>query len=181
MEIAHRDDVGHELRVWWDALCRETTEAMQEHCLPYVTPISHAINNDYGELKGTGGYLEFAGERWLVSNEHVLCDWQTRQFTHQFQGCGDVFRLVGAPTGIEKHPVDAAIWHIPDDVWNALPRPGHHQLTACSKFARFKDLTNADTRRSNETDHPLAPHPLAATKPNLQTARMSKLSLGQHQ
>lgn len=126
MEIAHRDDVSHELRAWWDALCRETAEAMQDYCLPYVTPISHAISNDDGALEGTGGYLEFADKRWLISNEHVLGDWQTRQFAHQFHGCDDVFRLVGAPTGIEKHPVDAAIWHIPDDVWNARP----HQAVA---------------------------------------------------
>lgn len=119
MEIAHRDEVSREKRAWWDAVCRDTAEAMQDYCLPYVTPISHAISNDEGALKGTGGYLEFAGKRWLISNEHVLGDWEIHQFAHQFHGCDDVFGLVGAPTGIEKHPVDTAIWHIPDDVWNA--------------------------------------------------------------
>ncbi|MEA9729177.1 hypothetical protein [Xanthomonas campestris] len=39
-----------ELRAWWDALCRETAEAMQDYCLAYVTPISRAINNDEGAL-----------------------------------------------------------------------------------------------------------------------------------
>lgn len=117
MEIGHRNDVTAEQRGWWDAICNETTVAMQGYCMPFVTPISHAISHTEGELEGTGSYLEFAGKRLLVSNEHVLRDWETRQFTHQFHGCEDVFRLRGAPIAMEKHPVDAAIWDITDEAW----------------------------------------------------------------
>lgn len=117
-----------EQRALWDALCRDTALAMQGHCLPYVTPISHAINDDEGVLKGTGSYLEFAGKRWLITNEHVLGDWQSHQFAHQLHGCDDVFRLREAPHAIEGHPVDVAIWEIPDDLWRrqvhqAVPIP----------------------------------------------------------
>lgn len=151
MEIAHRDDVSPELRAWWDALCRETAEAMQGYCLPYVTPISHAISNDDGALEGTGGYLEFADKRWLISNEHVLGDWQTRQFAHQFHGCHDVFRLVGAPMGIEKHPVDAAIWHIPDDVQAFTHRGDHQQEHRYAQRHRL-DIRPQSLRRPPQRD-----------------------------
>lgn len=121
MEIVHRDDVTAEQRGRWDGFCAETTAAMQDYCMPFLTPISYAISDTEGELEGTGSYLEFAGKRLLISNEHVLRDWETRQFTHQFHGCEDVFRLCGDLIDIEKYPIDVAIWEIADAAWQLRP------------------------------------------------------------
>lgn len=120
MELGHRDDVDPATRAWWDKLCHETTLAMQDHCMRYVAPISHAVEDDWGVLEGTCAYIGFAGKRLLITNEHVLRDWKARQFAHQFHGCEDVFRL-GKPLALEEHPVDAAILLIGDNVWGSRP------------------------------------------------------------
>lgn len=116
MEVVHRDDVGPEMLSKWTAIGEETTLAMQEHCMRFVTPISEAVEYEWGLLEGTGGYIGFGGKRLMLTNEHVLEDWRTKQFCHQFHGCDDVFKL-GDPLALEKHPVDAAICEIKDEVW----------------------------------------------------------------
>lgn len=133
MEIGRRSDATVEEVRWWDDLCRETTIAMEGYCMPFVSPISHAISEEEGKLEGTGSYLEVADRRWLISNEHVLRDWETRQFTHQLDGCDEVFPLEGRPLATEKHPIDAAIWEIPDEVWQRHPH--HAQPIAASRLA----------------------------------------------
>jgi hypothetical protein len=120
MELVHKDDVDPETSRWWRGLCHDTTLAMQDHCMRYLTPISHAVEHDWGVLEGTGAYIGFDERRLLLSCEHVLCDWGTRQFCHQFLGCEDVFKLQ-KPLALESHPVDAAICTIEDNVWNMRP------------------------------------------------------------
>lgn len=118
MEIVHRDDVSPEQRDEWDLMCQQTTLAMKAHCLRYITPVSRKISETEGELEGSGAYIEFAAKRLVITNEHVLRDWQRRQFAHQFGSCERVFRLA-VPLGLEPHPVDAAICEIPDALWQA--------------------------------------------------------------
>lgn len=84
----------------------------------YLTPISHAVEHEWGMLEGTGSYFENASKRFLLTNEHVLHDWDKRQFCHQFDGCEDVFKL-GKPLALEEHPIDAALCVIEDNVWNS--------------------------------------------------------------
>jgi hypothetical protein len=117
MTVIHRDDVDPATAKQWDELCRDTTRAMMAHCMRYVTPISVAVEHDWGVLEGTGGYIGFEGKRLLITNEHVLRDWKTRQFCHQFHGCNDVFKL-DAPLALEPHPVDSAVCTIKDTTWN---------------------------------------------------------------
>jgi hypothetical protein len=116
MDVIHRDDVDPETAQRWNNLCRETARAMQGHCRRYVTPISHAVEYEWGGLEGTGGYIGFGGKRLLLSNEHVLRDWETRQFCHQFHGCDDVFKL-DKPQALEPHPVDSAVCVIENKIW----------------------------------------------------------------
>jgi hypothetical protein len=116
VEVVHIDDVDPDTLAKWNAIEAETTLAMQDHCMRYVTPISEAVENEWGLLEGTGGYVGFGEKRLLMTNEHVIKDWKTRQFCHQFHGCDDVFKL-GEPLALEKHPVDIAIYQIGDKVW----------------------------------------------------------------
>jgi hypothetical protein len=121
MELEHRDNVDPATLAWWDKLCHETALAMQDHCMRYITPISHAVENEWGVLEGTGAYVEFEGSRLLLTNEHVLRDWKTRQFAHQFHCCEDVFKLRGPPLALESHPVDCAVYVVEDDIWKMRP------------------------------------------------------------
>ena len=114
--IAHQDNVDSETRERWHQMVRDATLAMLDHCMRYVCPISHVITNDEGELEGTGGYIEWSGRRLLITNEHVIKDFEHRKFAHQFHLCEDVFELA-APIALEKHPVDVAICPIAEDLW----------------------------------------------------------------
>jgi len=120
MELGHIDGIDPQARASWKALFRETAQAMQDHCGNFITPISRVADDDWGELEGTGGYVEVAGKRLLITNEHVIRDFRTHQFTHQFFECEDIFKLT-APLAIEAHPVDAAICAIGDAVWGYRP------------------------------------------------------------
>src|SRR5690606_8226122 len=71
-------------------------------------------------LTGTGAYLQHGEKRLLITNEHVVRDWETQQFGHQFQGSDLVFRL-GRPLALENGPVDAAVCAIENKVWNHSP------------------------------------------------------------
>jgi hypothetical protein len=117
--------VGPEQRAQWDRICQETTLAMKVHCLPYVTPISRELSPTEGKLQGTGNYMEVAGKRLLITNEHVLRQWKRQRFAYQFQGCDDVFPLP-TPLSLEQPPLDAAICEIPDSLWQA----GSHHSSA---------------------------------------------------
>ena len=117
MELVHRDDVDPETLRQWDELSRDTALAMQQRCMRYITPVSHAVEYEWGVLEGTGAYIGFEGSRLLLTCEHVLRDWETRQFSHQFRGCEDVFKL-DEPLALEPHPVDAAVCSIADSVWS---------------------------------------------------------------
>lgn len=118
MELEHVDNVNPTTLVWWKEICHETTLAMQDHCMRYITPMSYAIDDEWGRLEGTGAYIEFKGRRLLLTKEHVLHDYETRQFTHQFNGCEDIFKLRGHPLALEKQPIDCATWLIEDKIWN---------------------------------------------------------------
>jgi hypothetical protein len=116
VDVVHRNDVDPETLAKWTAIEEGATLAMQDHCMRYITPISEAVEHEWGQLEGTGGYIHFGGNCLLLTNEHVLENWKTRQFCHQFHGCDHVFKL-GDPLALEKHPVDAAICKIGDEVW----------------------------------------------------------------
>lgn len=121
MDVVHRDNVDKQTLEWWESLCRETTLAMQDHLMRYVTPISITVSSEgdsktEGRLQGTGSYILWGGRRLLMTNEHILRNWRPQQFGHQFQGCDKIFQL-NKPLGLEGDPVDAAICVIADQLW----------------------------------------------------------------
>ena len=111
MELVHKDDVDPETARCWQGLCHDTTLAMQDHCMRYITPISHAVEHEWGLLEGTGAYIGLEEQRLLLSCEHVLRDFETRQFCHQFWGCEDVFKL---PTPLALEPLVDEFLSTPD-------------------------------------------------------------------
>src|SRR6202171_2795892 len=121
VDVVHRDNVDKQTLEWWDSLCRETTLAMQDHLMRYVTPISVTVSSEgdlktEGRLQGTGSYILWGGRRLLMTNEHILRNWRPQQCGHQFQGCDKIFQL-NKPLGLEGDPVDAAICVIADQLW----------------------------------------------------------------
>jgi hypothetical protein len=120
MSVIHFDEADPATRAWWHKLRQETTVAMQNHCLRYITPISFATANEEGRLQGTGAYIQYESERFLLSNEHVIKPWKRLQLGRQLLGCTDVFSI-GRALALEGHPIDAAICLISDAAWNAAP------------------------------------------------------------
>lgn len=116
--VVHQEEVDRGTRERWHQMVRETTLSMLDHCMRYVCPISHAITKDEGQLEGTGSYIEWGDRRLLITNEHVLKDFERRKFAHQFHLCEDVFELA-KPIALEKHPVDVALCAIPEDLWQS--------------------------------------------------------------
>jgi len=104
----------------FDQLCKQIAPAMQAHIEPFITNISHAIENDYGRSQGSGSYIEYYGRRFLITNEHVTRGSDKNQYTHQFRENDNVFRLA-KPLAAETYPVDAAICEISDKVWSHVP------------------------------------------------------------
>lgn len=118
-------------RQQFDRLCEQIVPAMQAHIEPFITNISHAIENDYGRSQGSGPYIEYSGRRFLITNEHVTRGSGGNQYTHQFRENDDVFRLA-KPLAAEPDLVDAAICEISDETWSHGPH-----ASVPIPFARF--------------------------------------------
>lgn len=116
----------------WHALCIEVVTAMRAHVLPFATPISRVISDDYGKLEGTGSYLEYGGGRYLVTNEHVARAFQTNRLAHLFFDNPDYHLLTNDFITISR-PTDVGVARIDDAVWLR----GRHSAIAIplSRFA----------------------------------------------
>jgi len=99
----------------WDARSSEVLREMQAHTKQFVTPISRTLNNDEGEMHGTGVYVQIGDHKYLITNEHVASAIQLNSITHQFLGSDLVFRALN-PFLTFGWPIDAAIMRVPEDV-----------------------------------------------------------------
>lgn len=106
----------------WKRICRDTTRAMEAEVRRYVTPVSHPISDEEGELAGSGSYIEVDNRRLLITNEHVVRG-QGKQFAHQYTECEGVF-LLEEPLAVEPPPIDLAVFSISDGTWNHSPHAG---------------------------------------------------------
>jgi hypothetical protein len=59
MSIIHFDEADPGRQACWGEITRETSAAMQNHCLRHITPISVATANEEGRLQGNGAYIEY--------------------------------------------------------------------------------------------------------------------------
>jgi hypothetical protein len=100
----------------WKQFSADTCRQMSEFIPPYVTPISKVLTESEGKLHGTGSYLGLGGNRYLVTNEHVVKELENHSLTHQFHKNENVYRLLN-PAVAEGHPVDVAMVKIDDDIW----------------------------------------------------------------
>jgi len=113
----------------WHGIVRDTGVALQDYLRPYITPVGRVIDHNYGELEGSGSYIESMGKRFLITNEHVARRLETHQLSHQFNGCENVFGTRHDFIS-QGWPQDIAVGLIDDDVWNHSP----HQAQEIPKF-----------------------------------------------
>ena len=92
-------------------------EAMMVEVNGFTSPISKVIDHDYGELEGTGSYVEIDGRRFLVTNEHVAACRSLHSLAHQFADCSNVYRTLH-PFVCVTYPNDVALCPIDDSIWS---------------------------------------------------------------
>lgn len=112
-------EVSPEHRAAWENYVAVVDQAMKEYTKPFVTPISRVLKDadgEYGELHGTGNYVQFSGRKYLVTNEHVAEAMERSSLGHQFFNCEDVFRTTNPFLAIPK-PLDVAVTAIDNAVW----------------------------------------------------------------
>lgn len=86
----------------------------------FTTPISRVIEDNYGELEGSGSYVEIEGDKFLVTNQHVAACRTTNPLAHQFAGCSDVYRTLH-PFVCVTYPNDVGLCAINDSIWSRTP------------------------------------------------------------
>jgi hypothetical protein len=100
-----------EQRDAWIKKVARVDDAMKEYTKPFVTPISRVMRDEkgeYGELHGTGNYVQFSGRKYLLTNEHVAEAVERNSLGHQFLHCEEVFRAAN-PFLAMSHPFDVAV------------------------------------------------------------------------
>lgn len=101
----------------WLAATERVLEDMVLETARFITPISRVIDHDYGELEGSGSYIEIGGMRYLITNEHVASRLQTHSLAHQFAGSSNVYRTK-APFVANPYPYDIGLRRISDELWH---------------------------------------------------------------
>lgn len=91
----------------WNVVCKEVASKIREHVLPFSTPTSKALSNEYGDHHGSTSYVWDGNSHFLLTNEHVARATSSFHLTHQFWGCDDIFRIVN-PWVTVSAPIDSA-------------------------------------------------------------------------
>ena len=100
----------------WDAHVARVVKGMQEYTRKFVTPISRALDHDYGEHLATGNYVEIFGEKYLLTNADVAEALRQQSLGHQFLDHESVFRATN-PFFTFSLPFDVAVSAIDPKVW----------------------------------------------------------------
>jgi hypothetical protein len=100
----------------WPGVVNAAVTRMAAKVGPYTTPISQVTDHDNGDHWGTGSYCEFAGQRFLLTNEHVAAKLETNSLAHKFYGDDHYFRFRHAFSAIGA-PYDTALVRIDDREW----------------------------------------------------------------
>jgi hypothetical protein len=86
---------------------------MAEHVSQFITPISKVISDDYGELLGTGSYVQLRGRPYLLTNEHVARCREKHPLAH-LPNLDGFFQRIVYPFQAQDFPTDAAIARLHD-------------------------------------------------------------------
>jgi len=120
----------------WEMRCADAVNKMIEHVQPYLSPISQVLSESEGKHLGSGSYLEFKGNKYIITNEHVAKHLATHSLTHQFSGNENILRLT-KPAIAEPIPIDVAISEIPNSSWGLF----EHSASAIP-YDRFAQCHN---------------------------------------
>jgi hypothetical protein len=83
---------------------------MATHVFPFTTPISHTTDGLTGTACGTGNYVEWNGNSFLLTNAHVAAHAQNGQLAHlpgptdDYVGCDNDFIAWPEPFDIGSLP-----------------------------------------------------------------------------
>ncbi len=103
-------------RAQWEAHVERVTAGMRGHTLKFVTPVSQEIEHDYGELLGTGNYVQLRGQKYLLTNEHVAAASNQSPLGHQYLSNHVIFRVLN-PFRVVGLPLDVAVGAIDERIW----------------------------------------------------------------
>jgi hypothetical protein len=118
----------------WKKCARQVVAEMEAFTAPFVSAVSYEKPNDEPRLSGSGSFIDLSGRRFLLTNEHVLYDQQTRlplpNPAFGAHGTDEVFRMVNGTLGA-PYPTDCAIIPVPDVIWH---RPHWAQMIPEERF-----------------------------------------------
>jgi hypothetical protein len=83
-------------------------QAMMHHTIDFITPVSRAIEYTYGEVEGSGTFVELRGTPYILTNEHVARARLVHPLAH-FLGDGVRAARIVHPFQCITFPTDAAI------------------------------------------------------------------------
>src|SRR4051794_21951023 len=75
----------------WPELCAMITVQMRLVMMPFVTPLVRGEKDGAVHI-GSGGYVDMAGRKLLLTNDHVFRDGLGR-LTHKFYDSDEYFRF----------------------------------------------------------------------------------------
>jgi hypothetical protein len=91
-------------------IIHEVDEAMARHSAPYITAIARPVANDEGDFIGSGSFMIFGGQAFLITARHVAMDAQMDAVGGAAFSNGDAkpYQLITAPF-ITDENLDVAI------------------------------------------------------------------------
>lgn len=125
----------------WNAILFETLEMMKEHVEPFISPIWKYIEVQDILLHGSASYIESDGEVFLMTNEHVARQIESRHLTHAFKDNSKIINIRNS-FFYKAYPIDIAISEIDNDLWRQ-ERSGA-QAVALKRFAEQHKTVNGE-------------------------------------
>ncbi len=110
----------------WQQICKSVSSQMRLQMMAFVTPLPRLTDDGGGDLIGSGSYIEHAGRKFLLTNEHVMRD-GLGTLTHKHFDSPDYF-LCSSFTS-QPWPLDLAVaraeatWSVHDH--SAMTFPEH--------------------------------------------------------
>lgn len=98
-----------------DGAVQAVGQAMRDHSSKFITPVCRSPEHTYGEVEGSGTFLEFRGQPYLLTNEHVVRARTQYRLAH-FLNDGELAAAVIHPFRCVTEPEDVAVARIDADI-----------------------------------------------------------------
>jgi len=102
----------------WEEQCACATIKMRDYVKYFITPVAMIISYEEGKHYGSGTYIEFDKNKFLITNEHVARKRRSVALTHQFHSCENILLLTNDFI-LVPHPRDVAITKIDESIWTS--------------------------------------------------------------